>query len=254
MGEIKLKKNERIDDLHCKGFKIIQNVEGFCFGMDAVLLSSFCEIKNNSNVVDLGTGTGIIPILLWAKNKIKKIYGIEIQKEVADMAARSVRLNNLEENIEIINIDLNKSLEVLGVNNFDAVTCNPPYMAQGEGIINPQDKKAISRHEITCNLEDVIRTSGRLLKHHGRFFLVHRPHRIVDILCLLRKYKLEPKGIRFVHPKIGDKPNLVLIKSVKAAKPELKFEKPLYVYNDDGTYTEEIYKIYGMNGSDRLDY
>lgn len=246
MKNVVLKENERIDDLQLKGLKIIQNTDGFCFGMDAVLLSSFCEIRKNATIVDLGTGTGIIPLLIWGKNQVKKIYGIEIQEEVAQMAKRTVEMNNLEDSIQIINMDLNNAPEKLGINIFDTVISNPPYMLQGGGIINPEDKKAISRHEITCTLEDVIRTGSRLLKHNGSFFMVHRPHRIVDIFCLLREYKLEPKKIRFVHPKVEDKPNLVLIKSVKASKPELKFEKPLYVYNDDGTYTEEIYKIYGM--------
>lgn len=245
--DILLKDDERIDDLQCKGLKIIQSTKGFCFGMDAVLLSNFCDIKPRSTVVDLGTGTGIIPLLIWAKNDIKKIYGLEIQDEVAEMAKRSVKLNGLEDIIHILNIDLKESLDVLGVNKFDVVTSNPPYMPKGQGLINPRDKKAISRHEICATLEDVIRISSRLLKHNGRFFMVHRPHRIVDIICLLRKYKLEPKAIRFVHPKVGQKPNLVLIKSVKAAKPELLFHDPLYVYNEDGTYTNEIYKIYGLN-------
>lgn len=246
MEQVKLKDNERIDDLQCEGLKIIQNTEGFCFGMDAVLLSNFCDIKKGSEVVDLGTGTGIIPLLVWAKNSVKKIYGIEIQEEVAEMASRTMKMNAIEEHIEILNINLVQAPEILGVNKFDSVTSNPPYMLQGAGLVNPEDKKAISRHEITCTLEDVIRTASRLLKHNGSFFMVHRPHRIVDIFCLLRQYKLEPKKIRFVHPKVGDKPNLVLIKSVKASKPELKFEPPLYVYNDDLSYTEEIYKIYGM--------
>ncbi|RKD28832.1 hypothetical protein BET03_07320 [Thermohalobacter berrensis] len=247
MEKVQLKEHERIDDLQCKGLKIIQDTTGFCFGMDAVLLANFCDIKNNSTVIDLGTGTGIIPLLVWAKNKVKKIYGIEIQKDVAEMARRSIRMNNLEDYIEILNFDLKEAPEKLGVNQFDAITTNPPYMEYGGGKVNPEDKKAISRHEIKCTLEDVIRVSSRLLRHNGRFFMVHRPHRIVDILWLLRKYKLEPKKIRFVHPKVDQKPNLVLVKSIKAAKPELKFERPLYVYNDDGTYTDEIYEIYNMN-------
>lgn len=246
MTKVKLKENERIDDLQCNGLKIIQNTQGFCFGMDAVLLSNFCDVKKNSEVVDLGTGTGIIPLLVWAKNNIKKIYGIEIQEEVAEMARRTMKLNLLQDNIEIINTNLIKAPEILGVNKYDSVTSNPPYMLQGGGLINPEDKKAISRHEITCTLEDVIRTASRLLKHNGSFFMVHRPQRIVDIFCILRQYKLEPKKIRFVHPKTGEKPNLVLIKSIKASRPELKFEPPLYVYNEDSTFTDEIYEIYGM--------
>lgn len=243
MIEVKLKENEKIDDLQCKELQIIQNTKGFCFGMDAVLLANYCDIKNNSTVVDLGTGTGIIPLLLWGKNKIKKIYGVEIQEEVAEMAKRTMKMNELGDNIEICNIDLKDAPEKLGINQFDVVTSNPPYMVAG-GLLNPEDKKAISRHELLCDVEDVIRVASRLLKHNGRFFMVHRPNRIVDIFYLLRKYKLEPKNVRFIHPKVGKKPNLVLIKSIKAARPELKFEDPLYVYNDDGTYTDEIYKIY----------
>lgn len=248
MQKVQLKKNERLDDLQLEGLKIIQNTEGFCFGIDAVLLSSFCDIKKDSDVVDLGTGTGIIPLLIWAKNELHKIYGIEIQNEVAEMAKRTMKINGLENNIEIKELNLKEAPDVLGVNRFDAVTSNPPYMNYGGGIINPEDKKAISRHEIACTLEDVIKSASRLLKQHGRFFMVHRPHRIVDILCLLREYKLEPKSIRFVHPTRHSKPNMVLIKSVKAANPELKFQSPLYVYNDDGTYTDEINKIYGIDG------
>ncbi|WP_425446829.1 tRNA1(Val) (adenine(37)-N6)-methyltransferase [Dethiothermospora halolimnae] len=246
MTKIDLKENERIDDLQREGLKIIQDTNGFCFGMDAVLLSNYCDIKKNSTVVDLGTGTGIIPLLVWAKYKVKKIYGIEIQKEVAEMAKRSVKMNDLEKDIEIINMDLKEAPERLGVNKIDVVTTNPPYMLKDSGIINPEDKKAISRHEIKCTIDDIIRISSRLLKHNGRLFMVHRPHRIVDIFCSLRKYKIEPKSIRFVHPRADSKPNMVLIKGIKAAKPELKFNKPLYVYNDNNTYTDEIFDIYGM--------
>ena len=245
-----LKTNERIDDLGCKSLKIIQNSDWFCFGMDAVLLANYCDIKKDSTVVDLGTGTGIIPILLYGKNDIKKIYGIEIQKEVAEMAKRSVELNNLSESIEILNIDLKQAEQILGNNSFDVVTSNPPYMPLNSGLKNKTDNKTISRHEKECSLRDVIETANRLLKHNGRFFLVHRPNRIVDILVLLREYKLEPKSIRFVHPKVGKSPNLVLIKSIKASKPDLKFEDPLYIYNEDGSYTDELLDIYGMKNGE----
>lgn len=237
---------ERIDDLGCNNLKIIQNPDWFCFGMDAVLLSNYCDIKPNSTVVDLGTGTGIIPILLTGKNKISKIYGIELQSEVAEMAKRSIKLNNLEDKIEILNINLKDAERVLGNNKFDVVTSNPPYMDKETGLKNNTDNKTISRHEVECTLRDVIQTASRLLTHNGRFFLVHRPNRIVDILTILREFKLEPKNIRFVHPKAGKSPNLVLIKAIKAAKPDLKFQDPLYVYNEDGTYTGEILDIYGI--------
>lgn len=244
--EIMLKENEKIEDLQCNGLKIIQNKKWFCFGMDAVLLTNYCDIKINSKIVDLGTGTGIIPILLSGKRNYSKAYGIEIQKEVAEMAARSVRLNDLEDKIEIMNIDLKNCTEYLKTNFFDAVISNPPYKINNSGIVNPNDKKAISRHEIKCTLEDVISTAASLLKQYGRFYMVHRPDRLADIICLLRKYRLEPKQIRFVHSKVKDKPNMVLIRASKYGNPELKFDAPLYIYNEDGVYTEDIYKIYGM--------
>lgn len=244
--EITLKENERIEDLQCKGLKIIQNKKWFCFGMDAVLLTNYCDIKNSSKIVDLGTGTGIIPILLSGKRNYSKAYGVEIQAEVAEMAERSVKLNNLQDKIEILNIDLKDALEYLDAGSFDAVISNPPYKLNNTGIINPDDKKAISRHEIKCTLEDVISTASQLLKQYGRFYMVHRPDRLADIMCFLRKYKLEPKQIRFVHPKVKAKPNMILIRASKNGNPELKFDPPLYIYDDKGSYTEDVYKIYGM--------
>ena len=241
-----LKENERIDDLDCSGLKIIQNSSWFSYGMDAVLLSNYVKMKKHSTLVDLGTGTGIIPLLIYGKHDVKKIHGIEIQGEVSKMARRSIKLNNLEEKIEIHNIDLKQAEEKLGNNIYDVVTSNPPYMAADDGLKNSTDNKTISRHETKCTLKDVIYTANRLLKHNGRFFLVHRPNRIVDILTTLREHKLEPKSIRFVHPKVGSAPNLVLIMSVKSARPDLKFEEPLYVYKEDGSYTDELLKIYDM--------
>lgn len=250
--EIMLKENEKIEDLQCNGLKIIQNKKWFCFGMDAVLLTNFCDVKNNSKVVDLGTGTGIIPILLSGKRNIAASVGVEIQNEVAEMAKRSVRLNNLQDKIEILNIDLKDATKYLEPNTFDAVISNPPYKLNNSGIINANDQKAISRHEIKCTLEDVIITAAALLKQYGRFYMVHRPDRLADIICLLRKYRLEPKQIRFVHPKIGEKPNMILLRASKYGNPELKFDPPLYIYNEDGKYTDDIYKIYGMETSNLI--
>lgn len=241
-----LRENERIDDLDCRGLRIIQNSSWFSYGMDAVLLSNYVKMKKHSTVVDLGTGTGIIPILLYGKHDVKKIHGIEIQEEVAEMASRSIGLNELEEKIEIHNIDLKQAEAVLGNNKYDVVTSNPPYMAADDGLKNNTDNKTISRHETKCTLSDVIYTANRLLKHKGRFFMVHRPNRIVDILTSLREHKLEPKSIRFVHPKVGKAPNLVLIMGVKSARPDLKFEDPLYIYKEDGSYTDELLEIYDM--------
>lgn len=244
MRNIELKESERVDDLQLDGLKIIQDTNGFCFGIDAVLLSNFAEVKNGESVVDLGTGTGIIPILIAGKSKAEKITGIEIQKEVAEMASRSVLLNKLEDRLSILNINLKDALDHFGKSSVDVITSNPPYVNTGGGIINTEDKKAISRHEIYCNLEDVIRISSSLLKPNGRFYMVHRPSRMADIMEYCRKYKLEPKVIRFVQPNSEKAPNIFLIKCVRSGGKELKFMAPLNVYNLDGSYTDEIYKIY----------
>ncbi|SDJ81729.1 tRNA1Val (adenine37-N6)-methyltransferase [Natronincola ferrireducens] len=239
-----MKQQERIDDLQVNGLKIIQNPKGFCFGIDAVLLANFVALKQNAKVVDLGTGTGIIPILLAGKSNTSHITALEIQDEVADMARRSVQLNRLENRIDILTMDLKEGEKILPVNTFDVVTSNPPYM-HPEGLLNLEDTKSISRHEIKCSLEDVIKTASRLLKHLGRFFMVHRPQRLVDIMYYCRQYKLEPKQLQFIHPTYGKKPNLLLLECRKAANPELKILDPLYVYEETGKYTKEIYEIYG---------
>lgn len=245
---MELKENERIDDLEFKGYKIIQNSEGFCFGIDSVLLSDFAkDIRNNSKVLDLGTGTGILCILLAGKTKLKEINGIEIQQEVADMARRSVELNSLQDKIKIINENILNLENVFEKGSFDAIVTNPPYKKLNTGLQNDNEKKVISRHEITANLEDFIRISKNLLKDKGEFYMVHRPERLVDIIFLMRKYKIEPKQIKFVASKIGKEPNLVLIKGVKNAKEFLKFDNILYVYNEDGSYTEELLKIYNRS-------
>lgn len=246
--EIKLKENERIDDLEIKNMKIIQNKDGFCFGIDSVLLSDFAkEIKDNSKVVDLGTGTGILGILLCAKTNLKEILGVEIQEEVANMAQRSIELNNLKNRFKILNDNI-KNIEKNNINlknNFDYVVTNPPYKKLNTGKINENEKKLISRHELTANLDDFIKTASFLLKDKGTLFMVHRPERLVDILEKMRKEKIEPKELKFIYPKINKEPNLILIKGVKNANPFLKIDKPLYVYNEDGNYTDDILKIYG---------
>jgi tRNA1Val (adenine37-N6)-methyltransferase len=248
--EIPLKEHERVDDLQFNDLKIIQNTKGFCFGIDGVLLANFVELKKNARVVDLGTGTGIIPILLAGKSETSHITALEIQEEVAEMAQRSVKMNQLERRIEILNIDLKEYHNYLTLNFFDVVTANPPYM-HSKGLINPEDKKAISRHEVKCSLEDVIQTASKLLKQYGKFFMVHRPQRLVDIMVICRNYKLEPKRLRFVHPNQGNKPNLLLLECRKAAQAELKILDPLYVYNTDGQLSQEIYKIYGIRSLEK---
>ena len=246
---MELNENERIDDLEYKGLKIIQNSKGFCFGVDSVVLSDFAkEIKRNSRVVDIGTGTGIISLLLSKKTNLKKIYGVEIQKDVAEMAKRSVQLNNLEEKIEIINANIKDIFKFIEPYSLDAVVTNPPYKKDNTGIKSMEKTQLISRHEVECNLEDIISISYKLLKDLGSFYMVHRAERIVDIMVLLRKYKMEPKRIRFVHSKSKDKPKLILIKAVKCAGEYLKIDKPLIIYKDNGDYTDEILEIYDKKG------
>ena len=243
--KIELKENERIDDLEFKGLKIIQNEKGFCFGIDSVLLSDFAKnIKKGSKVLDLGTGTGIISILLCGKTELKKVIGVEIQEEVANMANRSSILNNLENRFQVLNENILNLNKLYKKQTFDVIVTNPPYKKKDTGIINEDEKKIISRHEITANLEDFIKISKDLLKDKGEFYMVHRPERLVDILSLLRKYKIEPKEIRFVFSNKNKEPKLILIKGIKNAKPFLKIDKNLYIYDDNGNYTDEILKIY----------
>lgn len=243
--EVPLKENERIDDLQRNHYRIIQDPGRFCFGMDAVLLSGFAKAKQGDRVLDLGTGTGIIPILMEAKTSAKNLVGLEIQPDSADMARRSVRLNGLEKKIEIITGDIKEAESLFGAASFDVVTSNPPYMTEHHGITNPEAPKAIARHELLCSLEDVISQSSRLLKPGGNFFMVHRPFRLVDIFVLLREYKLEPKRMKLVYPFADKEPNMVLIEANRGGRARMRVEKPLIVYKEPGVYTEEIYDIYG---------
>ena len=244
---MELKADERIDDLQYKDLKIIQKNNGFCFGIDAVLLSDFSKnIKNNSVVVDLCTGTGIVAILLEAKTNAKKIYAVEIQEEISEMAKRSVCMNNQEDKIEIINEDLKNIDKILKKASVDVVTVNPPYKKVGSGVINELDTKTISRHEVLCTLEDIVEKSFNILKVGGSIFMVHRVERLVDILSIMRQKKLEPKRIRFIHPCAGKAPNLVLVEGIKGGKPFLKVDEPIYVYDDNGNYTCTIMEIYNI--------
>ena len=242
---IALKEGERIDDLQRGGFQIIQNPAKFCFGMDAVLLSGFSWIRKNEKVLDLGTGNGILPILLAAKTEGRQFTGLEIQPELADMASRSVILNDLTDRITIMEGDLRQADQLLGRASFDVVVSNPPYMNQNHGLTNPQEAKAIARHEITCSLEDVVCQASRVLKPGGRFFMVHRPHRLAEIMHWLDHYRMEPKRMRMVHPYEDADANMVLIESVRGAGSWLKMEPPLIVYESAGVYTKEILQIYG---------
>lgn len=242
---IELKENERIDDLQRNGYGIIQNKTKFCFGMDAVLLSGFARVKPGERVIDLGTGTGIIPILLEAKYEGEHYTGLEIQKDMADMAARSVALNGLENKISIVEGDILNAGTIFGLAQFDVVTSNPPYMNDDHGLKNPDLPKAIARHEILCTLEDVVREASRLLRPGGRFYMVHRPHRLIEIITALTSYKLEPKRMKMVHPYVDKEANMVLIEAVRGGRSMMKVEAPVVVYREPGVYTDEIYEIYG---------
>ena len=242
---VKLYEDEAIDDLQLNGLKIIQKKDAFRFGIDAVLLSYFANVKKSQNVVDLCTGTGIVPILLYGKYAPIKIVGIEIQEEMSEMADRSVKLNSIEDKVKIMTRDL-KDIEYLkSLGRFDVLTVNPPYKLNSSGILNPSDKVAIARHEIMCTLEDVIIAARTLLKDNGRMFMVHRPERLADIFTIMRKYKIEPKRVQMVHPNTKKPPNIVLVEGQRDGGSFLKWEKPLFVYNDEGGFTDDINKIYG---------
>lgn len=240
-----LKPNERIDDLQRNNYRIIQDPERFCFGMDAVLLSGFAKAKEGDHVIDLGTGTGIIPILMEAKTKASNLVGLEIQPESADMAQRSVELNHLEKKIRIVMGDIREASSIFGAATFDVVTSNPPYMTEHHGITNEKSPKAIARHELLCTLEDVICQAAKLLRPGGSFYMVHRPFRLADIMVLMREYHLEPKRMKLVYPYIDKDPNMVLIEGLRGGRPRMTVEKPLIVYKEPGVYTDEIYEIYG---------
>lgn len=240
-----LKENERLDKLHRNGYWIIQNPEKFCFGMDAVLLSGFAKVKAGECAVDLGTGTGIIPILLEAKTEGKHFTGLEIQAESADMARRSAAINHLEAKIDIVEGDIKEASSLLGAGKFDVVTSNPPYMTASHGLTNAGEAKKIARHEILCTLEDVIREGARLLRPGGRFYMVHRPFRLAEIISLMVACHVEPKRMRLVYPYADREPNMVLLEGLRGGRPRMTVEKPLIVYREPGKYTDEIYDIYG---------
>ena len=232
---IELKPEERLDDLQRNGFKIIQNPGKFCFGMDAVLLSGFAKVKQGEKVLDLGTGTGIIPILLAGKTKAGHLTGLEIQEESADMARRSVLYNHLEDRVSIVEGDIKEAGQLFDLASFDVITSNPPYMTGNHGLTNPE----------LCTLEDVIGTAEKLLKSGGKFFMVHRPFRLAEILVKLSQHHLEPKRMQLVFPYVDREPNMVLIEAVRGGNPRMTVEKPLIVYDRPGVYNKEIYDIYG---------
>ena len=236
---------ERIDELQRNGYRIIQNPERFCFGMDAVLLSGFARAKKQERCLDLGCGNGIIPILMEAKTEGKHFTGLEIQPESADMARRSVALNGLQDRIDIVEGDIKDASKIFGASSFHVVTTNPPYMTAQHGLTNLYEAKTIARHEVLCNLEDIIRESARLLMPGGRFYMVHRPCRLAEIISLMVQYRMEPKRMRLVYPYVDREPNMVLIEGLRGGKSRMTVEKPLIVYKEPGKYTDEIYDVYG---------
>ena len=241
-----MKPGERLDDLQIKGYEIIQSPGRFCFGMDAVLLSSFAKVKKNERALDLGTGTGILPILLEAKNEGSAYVGLEIQEESADMARRSVHHNKLEDKIKIITGDIKEASRIFGAASFHVITTNPPYMIGEHGLKNDNEALYIARHEALCTLDDILRESARLLKPKGRFYMVHRPFRLAEILGKMSAYGIEPKRMRLIHPYVDKEPNMVLVEGMRGAKPRMTVEKPLIVYVENGEYSEELLKMYGM--------
>lgn len=244
--ENNLKPEERLDDLQVKGYQIIQNPNKFCFGMDAVLLSNFAKVKKGEKVLDIGTGTGIIPILLEAKTDGDHFTGLEIQEESADMARRSVAYNHLENKIDIVTGDVKEAVNLFGSVFFDVITTNPPYMIGAHGLQNKDSAKAIARHEVLCDLDDILRTSAKLLRPSGRFYMVHRPFRLAEILSKMCAYKIEPKRMRLVHPYVDKEPNMVLIEGSRGGNSRMTVEPPLIVYREKNVYSEELLGEYGL--------
>ena len=243
--DVKINIDESIDDLQLNGLMLIQKQQGFRFGVDAVLLSHFANIKKRHRVIDLCTGTGIVPFLAYGKYNPQEVIGLEIQEDMVEMANRSSMINNTSDIVKFIHGDLKDKKLIDSLGKFDVVTVNPPYKLNNAGIINPNDKLAIARHEVMCTLEDVIVASRRLLKDNGRMFIVHRPERLADIFGLMRKYKIEPKRVRMVQPNTKKAPNIVLVEGQRDGGSFLKWEETLYVYDDNGNYSEEIERIYG---------
>lgn len=230
-----IREGERLDDLQLGGLELIQNPGQFCFGVDAVLLSDFARVKPGETVLDMGTGNGIIPILLSAKTEGKHFTGLEIQKDTAEMARRSVLYNHLEDRIDIVTGDIKEAAEIFRPAFFDVITTNPPYMLSEHGMRNPDDAKAIARHEVLCTLDDILRESMRLLQDKGRFYMIHRPFRLTEIMIKMNYYKIEPKRIRFIHPYIDKEPVLVLIEGVRGARPRVTVEPPIIIYGGEGS-------------------
>lgn len=240
-----LKPGERLDDLERDGLKLIQHPGRFCYGVDAVILSWFAKAFEGEKVLDLCTGTGVVPILMTAKTKGLHFTGLEIQEEVAEMAKRSVAINHLEEKVSIVCGDLKDTKALFGRSAFQVVTVNPPYMAGGSGLVGGDYSKAVSRHEILCSLEDVIREGANVLVPGGRMYMVHRPYRLSDIICLMAKYRMSPRRLCMVHPKPSAQANLVLIEGMKGGNTQVRVEEPLFLFDEAGNESNQIKRIHG---------
>lgn len=241
---VELLEGERLDDLQ-NGYRLIQDPKDFCYGIDAVLLAWFARVKPGENVLDLGTGSGVVPLLMKARTEGKHFTGLEIQEKSAAMARRSVAWNHLEQDVSIVTGDIKEAAGLFGAASFDVVTSNPPYMNDAHGIKNPGDAKAIARHEVLCTLEDVVREGTCLLRPGGRFYMVHRPRRLIEIIQTMKKHGLEPKRMKFVHPYRDREANMVLIEAVRGGGALLKAEAPVIVFDENGEYSEEIRTTYG---------
>ena len=241
-----LKPGERMDDLQCKGLEIIQDKERFCFGIDAVLLAHYAKVKKGERVLDLGTGTGIIPILMQAFTEGEHYTGLEIQEASVDMARRSVAYNGIESRVEILHGDIKEAAKLISAASFEVVTCNPPYMTNHHGLKNDYEPKTLARSEVLCNLEDVVKAAARALKPGGRFYMIHKPFRLPEIISVMKQYHIEPKQMRLIHPYVDKEPTMVLIGGTRGGKPMMKIAPPLIIYQDKNVYTKEVLKIYGM--------
>ena len=235
---------ERIDDLQLNDLHIIQNENGFRFGMDAVLLSDFTSVRPRERIADMGTGTGIIPLLLSQKREDTIFEAFEIQPDVAQMAARSVELNGLEERIHIHAADMRSATDILGYQSMHAVTCNPPYGKAGSALTSRTEAVRVSRHETDIDIDEIVAACSGVLRNMGRLTMVFPAQRLLELCDSMRRHRLEPKRIRMVCAKVEKPPYLVLIEAMKNAKPSLLWLPPLVVYHPDGTETEEIQRIY----------
>ncbi|MBR1598690.1 MAG: tRNA1(Val) (adenine(37)-N6)-methyltransferase [Lachnospiraceae bacterium] len=245
MGNYHIHEDERIDDLQCKGYQLIQKPQGFCFGVDAVLLSDFVRVKPGQRVLDLCTGSGVIPILLAAKTEGEHFTGLELQQEYADMAGRSVALNQLENRIDIVCGDVKDGKELFEPASFSVVTVNPPYMTDNHGLKNIYEPKTIARHEVALCLEDVIALASYVLPESGSFFMIHKPFRLAEIFDVMKRYHIEPKRMRLIHPYINKEPTMVMIQGTKGGRQRITIEPPLVIYSEPNVYSDEIHEIYG---------